>query len=184
MFSSAVDSTQPKAQFYAELADTLRALVADEPDPIANLANAAALLSHSLPAVNWVGFYLLRSGELVLGPFQGRPACVRIPLGRGVCGTSAERGETIVVADVEKFPGHIVCDTASRAEIVVPLVSEGNLVGVLDVDAPTAGRFDDQDRQGLERCAAVLAAQILWSGIASIARPTATPDSASPGENR
>jgi GAF domain-containing protein len=150
---------------YADLAGALQALIADEPDALANLANATALIYHSLGNINWAGFYLLRGGGLVLGPFQGRPACVRIPLGKGVCGTAAQRRETVVVKDVEQVPGHIACDTASRSEIVVPLIAGGRLVGVLDVDAPVVGRFEARDREGLERCAEVLARDIRWDAL-------------------
>lgn len=136
--------------FYPELRVQLVNLLHDEPDSIANAANTAALLYHSLPDVNWVGFYFLKGGELVLGPFQGKPACVRIPLGKGVCGTAAERRQSIVVPDVDAFPGHIACDTASRSELVVPLVKNGELLGVLDLDSPTPARFDEDDRVGCE----------------------------------
>jgi len=132
-----------------------RALVEDERDAIANAANLAALLFGALPDINWAGFYLLKRGELVLGPFQGKPACVRIALGKGVCGTAALRRETIVVDDVHAFPGHIACDSASNAEIVVPLVRDGTVLGVLDVDSPRFARFDADDRAGLEAIAAL-----------------------------
>ncbi len=165
MHESVVDPAAPKPKLYEDLAHALEALIGDETDALANLANVAALVYHSLPAINWAGFYLLRDGELVLGPFQGRPACVRIALGRGVCGTAAARRETIVVPDVDRFPGHIACDTASRSEIVVPLVSDGELVGVLDVDAPRSGRFDDEDRLGLERLARVLVPRVHWATL-------------------
>lgn len=134
------------------------ALVAGEPDAVANAANLSSLLFHAMPAVNWVGFYFLKSGELVVGPFQGRPACVRIPLGQGVCGTAAARRETVRVADVHAFDGHIACDAASNSEIVVPLVRDDDLVGVLDVDSPEFGRFTEEDRDGLEAVAAVFVA--------------------------
>ena len=138
---------------YAELAQQLRALLAGEQDLIANAANMAALLYWSLPDLNWAGFYLVepRSGELLLGPFQGKPACVRIAVGRGVCGTAAARRETVVVPDVHAFPGHIACDSASNSEIVVPVVRDGRLLGVLDLDSPLLARFDDVDARGLER---------------------------------
>ena len=152
-----------KATGYKQLAVQLAALLTDEPDFIAKAANTAALLFNSLPDINWAGFYLWgpakgpdpAGGELVLGPFQGKPACVRIALGRGVCGTAAEHRETVVVPDVHAFPGHIACDAASRSEIVVPLLKDGQLLGVLDIDSPLPGRFDDLDRSGLERAAAV-----------------------------
>ena len=135
---------------YARLAQELSALLAGESDLVANAANTAALIFAALPEINWAGFYFLRGGELVLGPFQGQPACVRIALGQGVCGAAAVQRRTLVVADVQKFPGHIACDAASRSEIVVPLIDTGTLVGVLDVDSPRPGRFDDADARGLE----------------------------------
>ena len=145
-----------KPAAYAALARDLAALLTGEHDLIANAANTAALIWQALPDINWAGFYFLRDGELVLGPFQGRPACVRIALARGVCGAAASRRETLVVPDVHAFPGHIACDAASRSEIVVPLITAaGQLLGVLDVDSPVPARFDDADRSGLERLAAV-----------------------------
>lgn len=135
----------------------LAALMEGEPNVIANLANASALLKFSLPDTNWAGFYLFDGKELVLGPFQGLPACIRIPLGRGVCGTSAEQRRTLVVDDVHAFPGHIACDDASNSEIVVPLVKGDHLLGVLDIDSPLKHRFDDEERRFLERCAAMVA---------------------------
>jgi GAF domain-containing protein len=141
------------------LAEQARALVGDERDPIANAANLAALLYGELPDLNWAGFYFVRDGELVLGPFQGKPACVRIARGRGVCGTAWERAETIVVPDVHVFPGHIACDSASNAEIVVPLVAAGGrVVGVLDLDSPRHDRFDANDRALIEDVAALYVA--------------------------
>jgi L-methionine (R)-S-oxide reductase len=140
---------------YARLADDLTALLADERNWIANAANASALLYERLPDVNWTGFYFRDGDELVLGPFQGRPACVRIAMGRGVCGTAAVRRETIVVPDVHKFPGHIACDAASNAEVVVPIVRNDHLIGVLDIDSPIPGRFDRADAVGLEHIVAV-----------------------------
>ena len=136
----------------------MHTLVAGECNWIANLANTAALLYHSLPDINWAGFYLLREGELVLGPFQGKPACVRITLGRGVCGTAAERRTTLNVPNVHEFSGHIACDSASNSEIVVPLIRGSELLGVLDIDSPTLDRFDDADRAGLERIVRTLTA--------------------------
>jgi GAF domain-containing protein len=143
-----------KAAFYAKLAEELAALLAGERDPIANAANTAALLYQRMEAVNWAGFYFRQGDELVLGPFQGKPACVRIAVGRGVCGTSAARRETIVVPDVHEFPGHIACDAASHSEVVVPILRDGDLVGVLDIDSPVLGRFDAADGAGLERIVA------------------------------
>lgn len=160
MRASVFDRTVAKAELYETLVSTLESVLGDERDPIANLANAAALVWEALPDINWSGFYILRGKELVLGPFQGRAACVRIPLGKGVCGTAAARRETLVVADVNLFPGHIACDAASRSEIVVPLVSRGELLGVLDVDAPKESRFDEEDRAGLESVVRALAARL------------------------
>ena len=137
-----------KASLYAELIAAAGALTAGEPDPIANMANVAALLWESLPELNWAGFYRNVGGELVLGPFQGRPACIRIPFGRGVCGVAAASREPQCVEDVQAFPGHIACDAASRSELVVPIVADGRLVGVLDLDSPVRGRFDQEDVGG------------------------------------
>ena len=140
-----------KRELYEALHRELSALLHNETDLIANAANTASLIYHSLPGLNWSGFYLLKDGELVLGPFQGKPACVRIAIGRGVCGAAAERRETVVVPDVNAFPGHIACDSASQSEIVVPILHDGRLIGVLDIDSPVKGRFDDEDRTGCER---------------------------------
>ncbi|MCI3923154.1 GAF domain-containing protein [Paenibacillus sp. TRM 82003] len=149
--------TGTKAEQYDSLIQQLEALLGGESDRIANLSNAAALLNQFLTEVNWVGFYLCKEGELVLGPFQGLPACVRIPIGKGVCGTAAQRRETVRVDDVHEFPGHIACDAASRSEIVVPILAGDKLIGVLDIDSPIRSRFDDDDHDGLERFAAALA---------------------------
>src|SRR6266699_3175611 len=138
-----------KPELYENLVFQLRSLLAGERDFIANAANFASLLYHSLPDLNWAGFYLLKDEELVLGPFQGRPACVRIKVGKGVCGVAAAQRETIIVANVHDFPGHIACDSASNSEIVVPLVKENRLLGVLNLDSPSFGRFDDEDARGL-----------------------------------
>ena len=145
-----------KADAYRELLGQLAALFAGERDGIANAANMSAFLFATLPNLNWAGFYFLREHELVLGPFQGKIACVRIPLGRGVCGTAAERRETVIVADVNAFPGHIACDAASRSEIVVPMIQHGQLKGVLDLDSAELARFDAQDREGLTAAAELL----------------------------
>ena len=145
-----------KADLYRDLGQELDALLSGEPDATANAANAAAAIYNSLPALNWAGFYFLRGGELVLGPFQGRPACVRIPIGQGVCGSAAHRRESVLVPDVEAFPGHIACDTASRSELVVPLLSDGRLLGVLDLDSPDLARFDAADQAGCEALAAII----------------------------
>jgi len=135
---------------YKQLASQLDALLTGEKNVYANLSNASALLNQFLHRINWVGFYLMDDGELVLGPFQGLPACIRIPLGKGVCGTAAETMESIIVADVNAFPGHIACDAASQSEIVIPIVKNGVVLGVLDVDSPELNRFIEQDRAGLE----------------------------------
>jgi GAF domain-containing protein len=150
------DLSLTKSGAYREIGVQLKGLFAGERNGLANTANFCALLYQMLPDVNWVGFYFLQSGELVLGPFQGKVACVRIPLGRGVCGTAAERREILVVPDVNEFPGHIACDAASRSEIVLPLVQDGRLLGVLDLDSPKISRFDQEDREGLAAAVNVL----------------------------
>ena len=154
MFQSAALSGT-KSEQYAELAAQARGLLAGERDRIANAANLSALVYHALPGLNWVGFYFHDGHELVVGPFQGQPACVRIPLGKGVCGTAAVTRQTQRVADVHAFPGHIACDAASRSELVVPLLAGDALLGVFDLDSPEPGRFDDEDQQGLEAIARV-----------------------------
>jgi L-methionine (R)-S-oxide reductase len=145
------DVTGSKAEIYEELARQTRGLLEGERDLIANAANVAALIWQLAPDLNWAGFYLMKGGELVLGPFQGKPACVRIAVGKGVCGAAAARRETVVVEDVHAFPGHIACDSASNSEIVVPLIKDGIVHGVLDLDSPLLARFDDEDRRGFER---------------------------------
>lgn len=165
MHTQTIPRGAAKPELYRELTAALGGLLEGEPDAIANLANAAALLGQFLTGINWCGFYLVRDGELVLGPFQGKPACVRIALGKGVCGTAAERRETLVVPDVLAFPGHIACDEASRSEIVVPIVTNGRLRGVLDVDAPATGRFDGEDRKGLEAFVAALTPRVDWASL-------------------
>ncbi|NLY54865.1 MAG: GAF domain-containing protein [Firmicutes bacterium] len=163
MYRAKQIQTDDKALFYKAVQHLLATLVADEPDWLANLANAAALLGHQLRDINWVGFYIYKQGELVLGPFQGKPACTHIPLGSGVCGTAAQKRETIIVPNVDEFPGHIACDAASRSEIVVPIInSAGKLLGVLDVDSPVLERFDEQDAAGLEAFAQRLASLPGW----------------------
>jgi L-methionine (R)-S-oxide reductase len=157
-----IDSSVSKAGRYEEMTRSLASLLEGESDALANLSNAAALLAQSLDRINWCGFYLLRGNELVLGPFQGKPACVRIPVGKGVCGTAAARLETLIVPNVNQFPGHIACDPVSRSEIVVPILENGALRGVLDVDAPEPARFDDEDRTGLERYVEALIPRIDW----------------------
>ena len=149
-----------KAELYRDLLAALDALTADEPDAIANMANTAALVWEYLPDLNWAGFYRAVDGELVLGPFQGKAACIRIALGAGVCGTAAATRETQLVADVHAFPGHIACDAASASELVVPIVHEGRLIGVLDLDSPTPARFDAADAAGCEALMALLAPRL------------------------
>jgi GAF domain-containing protein len=152
--------TTDKREFYAQLRAQLTSLLLRERDLVANAANTAALLYHALPEVNWAGFYFLRGAELVLGPFQGQPACVRIALGKGVCGTAAQLGQSLLVPDVHQFAGHIACDTASRSELVVPLKKGGALIGVLDLDSPRVGRFEPADREGCESLADVFLAAL------------------------
>jgi L-methionine (R)-S-oxide reductase len=154
--ASSQDSVKQK--LYASLVAQLLSLLKGEHDFIANAANFSALLFNSLPNVNWAGFYFLQEDELVLGPFQGNPACVRIPLGKGVCGVAAQQCETIIVPNVHEFPGHIACDVASNSEIVVPLFDGERLLGVLDLDSQTMGRFDDQDAEGLNELVTVFVA--------------------------
>jgi L-methionine (R)-S-oxide reductase len=156
MFEARPIERASKAEFYRELLQQLSALLSDERDPIANAANASALLFEMMPDINWAGFYFLRGDvELVLGPFQGKAACVRIPVGRGVCGTAVERKHSILVEDVHAFPGHIACDAASRAELVVPLIHDGRVLGVLDLDSPVAGRFDLDDQAAMEKVVSI-----------------------------
>jgi len=146
---------ESKPDLYRDLAKQLEALLAGESDRIANAANMAALIYHGLSDLNWAGFYFRQGGELVLGPFQGKPACVRIPLGKGVCGTAALRAATVLAPDVHNFPGHIACDPASRSELVVPLIEAGEVSGVLDLDSPLVGRFDEIDHAGCEQLVAL-----------------------------
>lgn len=141
---------------YRELASQAKALIEDVPYLTANLANLAALIYQTLPDINWAGFYLCEGGNLVLGPFQGKPACVEIAYGRGVCGTAAAEDRTLLVPDVHQFKGHIACDSASRSELVIPLHAKGRVIGVLDIDSPVPARFSEEDRAGLEALAAVL----------------------------
>jgi L-methionine (R)-S-oxide reductase len=155
-----------KSDSFAELGRQLEGLVRGERDALPNCANMAALLYHALPDLNWCGFYLMRRGELVLGPFQGNTACVRIAIGKGVCGTAAQRRETVVVPDVHAFPGHIACDAASRSEIVLPMIQGGRLLGVLDIDSPVPDRFDADDARGLETLLGVLLRESEFDGLA------------------
>ena len=160
MYQFSIDPTASKSELYRDLLSAIDAITADEPDPIANMANAAALIWEHLPEINWAGFYRNVGGELVLGPFQGKAACIRIPFGKGVCGTAAMRRETQLVEDVHAFPGHIACDSASASEIVVPIVRKGELIGVFDIDSPARARFDTEDQAGCEAIAALLAERL------------------------
>ena len=160
MYDFRPDATAPKPETYRQLIAAADALTDGEPDGVANMANIAALLGEFLPALNWAGFYRMVDGELVLGPFIGRPACIRIPLGRGVCGAAAQDRTTQLVADVHAFPGHIACDAASRSELVVPVLRAGEVVAVIDLDSPELARFDAEDATGIETLAALLADRI------------------------
>lgn len=145
-----------RQQQYEMLSKQLDALLTGEPNVMANLSNASALLNQFFDRINWVGFYMMDGNELVLGPFQGLPACIRIPIGRGVCGSTVTKKETIIVPDVHAFPGHIACDAASQSEIVVPLIKNGEVFGVLDIDSPEKNRFQKEDQQGLEHFVSIL----------------------------
>lgn len=160
MYAFEPDPAQTKAELYRELEGAARALTHDEPDPVANMANLAALLWQFVPRLNWAGFYRMINGELVLGPFQGKPACIRIALGQGVCGTAAASGATQLVADVHAFPGHIACDAASRSELVVPVWRDGKVIAVIDLDSPEPGRFDSADATGIESLADAIASVV------------------------
>ena len=157
MYRFAPDPAQPKPELYRELSDAARALTAGEPDPVANMANVAALIWQFVPQLNWAGFYRMVDGELVLGPFQGRAACIRIALGQGVCGAAAASGETQLIPDVHAFPGHIACDAASVSELVVPVLRGGAVIAVIDLDSPQPARFDTEDARGIEDLAAAIA---------------------------
>jgi L-methionine (R)-S-oxide reductase len=154
--------TATKTEMYSSLSAQLRSLIEGERDFIANAANVSSFLYHSLPDLNWAGFYLLKDDELVLGPFQGKPACVRIAIGKGVCGTAAEQQETILVDNVHEFPGHIACDSESNSEIVVPLIKDGRLIGVLDLDSPLVGRFDEEDARGLNELVTLFVESLIF----------------------
>lgn len=158
MFEARVIDHVDKTEMYRELAQQLEALLAGESDSVANAANTAALVFQTLPGLNWAGFYFLRGDELVLGPFQGKPACVRIASGKGVCGAAVVRRQSVLVDDVQAFPGHIACDADSRAELVVPLLRGDKVFGVLDLDSPHPNRFDAQDQAGIEKVAAIYVA--------------------------
>lgn len=157
--------TAEKAGDYQNLCQALLGLIQDERDALANLSNSAALLFHSMENINWAGFYLFKENQLVLGPFQGKPACIRIALGRGVCGTAAQNREAIVVQDVHQFHGHIACDEASASEIVIPIIKEDRLIGVLDIDSPVTGRFHEEDRKKLQEFTDILSAYIQWEDL-------------------
>jgi GAF domain-containing protein len=163
--SSQIDTNQAKPAFYQDLCEKLQNLLGTETDFVANAANTAALLFHSLPDVNWVGFYIFRDGELILGPFQGKPACVHIALGKGVCGAAARSQETVIVPDVSKFRGHITCDADSKSEIAVPLLNWGKLIAILDVDSASLERFDEDDQEGLEALASVFVASLVTEDL-------------------
>lgn len=160
MYAFDISSDTPKAELYEELDKAADALTAGEPDGVANMANIAALLWQFLPDLNWAGFYRMVGNELVLGPFQGKAACIRIPLDKGVCGAAAATGETQRVDDVHAFPGHIACDADSRSELVVPVIRDGAVIAVIDLDSPNPARFDADDQSGIERLAALLANRI------------------------
>ena len=160
MYAFAADPALPKPELYRELLAAADALTSDEPDAVANMANLAALIWQLVPELNWAGFYRLVEGELVLGPFCGKPACIRIPLGQGVCGTAAAQAESQLVADVHAFPGHIACDADSRSELVVPVLRGGEVVAVIDLDSPRPGRFDAEDQAGIEALAALVSHRI------------------------
>lgn len=157
MFDFAPDPAADKTEVYAELAGAARALTEGEPDGVANMANLAALIWQFVPRLNWAGFYRVVDGELVLGPFIGKPACIRIPFGRGVCGTAAQTAQTQLVPDVHAFPGHIACDSASRSELVVPVLRDGAVIAVIDLDSPDLARFDAEDAAGIEELARAIA---------------------------
>ena len=160
MYDFNADPGQSKPEFYRELVTAADALTAGEPDDVANMANVAALLWQLVPELNWAGFYRSIGQELVLGPFCGKPACIRIPFGQGVCGTAAATGKSQLVADVHTFPGHIACDAASRSELVVPVLREGVVIAVIDLDSPQPARFDEDDRAGIEALAQLLGSRI------------------------
>lgn len=160
MYTFAPTAGQTKAELYRELHDAAVALTADEPDGVANMANVAALIAQFLPALNWAGFYRMIGETLVLGPFVGKPACIRIPLGRGVCGTAASTGQTQRVDDVHAFPGHIACDGDSRSELVVPILRDGRVIAVIDLDSPELARFDVEDARGIESLAAAISQRV------------------------
>jgi GAF domain-containing protein len=160
MYTFDIDPSAPKSELYAEMVRSADAMTSGEPDAVANMANIAALLWEYLPDVNWTGFYRVVDSELVLGPFQGKAACIRIPFGKGVCGTAAQSGETQLVEDVHAFPGHIACDANSASELVVPVKRNGTVIAVIDLDSPTLNRFDTEDAKGVELLAQIIADRI------------------------
>lgn len=160
MYAFDIDKSAPKEALYTDLVQAAGAVTDGEPDGVANMANVASLLWQYLPDLNWAGFYRMVDGELVLGPFQGKAACIRIPVGKGVCGAAAEAGETQLVDDVHTFPGHIACDADSRSELVVPVIRDGKVVAVIDLDSPLPARFDAKDAAGIEMLAALLSTSI------------------------
>ena len=158
-------SFDTKEKLYKYMNIKLVGLIGDEPDWLANLANASALIWLMIEDINWAGFYLMKNGKLVLGPFQGKPACINIELGKGVCGTAAQDRETQLVKDVHDFPGHIACDSASQSEVVVPIIVDGEVIGVLDIDSPDINRFDEEDRAGFERIVGTLVKYVAWESV-------------------
>lgn len=165
MFDIQVHDFKDKPSRYTYLNHQLERLIGGEPAALSNLCNAAALLWETMDAINWAGFYLMKNGELQLGPFHGKPACVHIPLGSGVCGTAAQQRVSLVVPDVHQFPGHIACDSASNSEIVIPIVAAGAVRGVIDIDSPHFGTFDEEDRIGLETFSRILGEHIDWNAL-------------------
>ncbi|MXP26481.1 GAF domain-containing protein [Altererythrobacter indicus] len=160
MYDFSSDPNQPKAELYSDLLSAAKALTEGEPDTIANMANIAALMYQIVPNLNWAGFYRMVQDELVLGPFCGKPACIRIPVGRGVCGAAVGTGQSQLVPDVHAFPGHIACDAESRAELVVPIMRDGKVIAVIDLDSPLPNRFDQEDQKGIEALAEILSARV------------------------
>ena len=162
MFHFEIDGFKDKKEMYMQMNMYLKSMIRDDPDWLAGLANASALLYQLMPEINWAGFYLYKGGELVLGPFQGKPACIRIAMGRGVCGTAAKTGEVQIVRDVNLFPGHIACDSESQSEIVLPIFHRQRLIGVLDIDSPVKARFDQEDADGLAQFVESLNQYLKW----------------------
>lgn len=165
MIEGCMEYSNDKKELYEEVVLQLKGLFEDCPYVIANLSNASALLNQTMKEINWVGFYVMEKGQLVLGPFQGKPACVEIPIGRGVCGTAVKKDEIQLVKNVHEFPGHIACDSASNSEIVLPIHKDGKVWGVLDIDSPILGRFDEEDRDGLVQVVKVIEEMLIHSGM-------------------